>query len=321
MERLRIDLEALRLDERAHLAEAFGLVGDLESARTIIDTFIPPPPASPLQSGSFTSDGTQVAIALAAALGNHPESRSIPALHASLLDLRREDGWRTTYEDAAAVDALGAFALKYPPAGNAAGSVEIAGETITHEGPGSTIRTWPLDASTDHRATITASGDDPLHVVITTSGHPHADLEPREDVGIRLERSWLNMDGTSIDAGSPIEAGEVVVVEIEWKSLLERDIPNIAIVEVLPGGMEFELPALITSDATRNVMNTVDQAEFRDDRLLVFDTATPRPQKLRFAMRAVVPGTWVVPGTRAEAMYEDTLHSRSPSTMLEIDLP
>ena len=88
-----------------------------------------------------------------------------------LLDLRREDGWRTTYEDAAAVDALGAFALKYPPAGNAAGSVEIAGETITHEGPGSTTRTWPLDTSTDHRTTITASGDDPLHVVITTSGH------------------------------------------------------------------------------------------------------------------------------------------------------
>jgi len=69
------------------------------------------------------------------------------------------------------------------------------------------------------------------------------------------------------------------------------------------------------------VMDEVDHAEFRDDRILVFDTATVKPQKLRFAMRAIVPGTWIVPGTRAEAMYEDTLRSRNPSTRLEIELP
>ena len=321
MARLQLDLKVLELEDRAHLAEAYGVIGATDDAHRIIETFIPPPPASPSQNGAFTSDGTQVAIALTAALKHHPESEVIPALHASLMGIRSEGDWRTTYENAAAVEALATFGRRYSGSGEASGVIEIDGERIDYQGPEAVTRSWELSDASSSAETITATGDAPIHVVVTTSGHPRTDTKPAEHHGLRVERSWLDIHGDPIKPGTPIEAGEVVVVEIQWNSELTRSIPNIAIVEVLPGGMEFELPTLITSDTSENVMDEVDHAEFRDDRILVFDTATVEPQKLRFAMRAIVPGSWIVPGTRAEAMYEDTLRSRNPSARLEIELP
>ncbi|MBC04648.1 MAG: hypothetical protein CMJ34_15300 [Phycisphaerae bacterium] len=325
MQRLRLDLKALGLDDRAHLARAHAVVGAIDDAREIIATFAPPPPGSPRQQGSFTSDGTQLAIALATAIEHHPTSETIPALHAALMDLRSDHGWRTTYENAAAVEAMAAFGRHYLSTedgpGHASGVVEIAGERIVHAGPEGITRCLVPGDSPSNRDSITATGDLPIHVVITRSGHPRTDTEPAEHHGLRVERTWLDAGGDPIRPGTPVEAGDVVVVELQWRSELDRSIPNIAIVEVLPGGMEFELPTLITADATDSAMNKVDHAEFRDDRLLVFGTATPEPRILRFAMRAVVPGTWTVPGTRAEAMYQDAVHSRSPSGTVEIELP
>ena len=321
MARLQLDLEVLELDDRAHLAEAYGVVGATKDARRIIETFTPPPSASPSQDGAFTSDGTQVAIALTTALEHHPESMVIPALHAALVEIRSDGDWRTTYENAAAVEALATFGRRYSGSGEASGVIEIDGERIDYQGPEAVTRSWGLSDASSSSETITATGDAPIHVVVTTSGHPRTDTQPAEHHGLRIERSWLDIHGDPIEPGTPVEAGEVVVVEIQWNSELTRNIPNVAIVEVLPGGMEFELPTLITSDTTENVMDEVDHAEFRDDRILVFDTATVKPQRLRFAMRAIVPGTWIVPGTRAEAMYEDTLHSRNPTATVEIELP
>ena len=321
MARLGHDLKVLELDDRAHLAEAYGIIGATKDARRVIETFNPPPPSSPSQNGAFTSDGTQVAIAMTTALRHHPESEVIPALHASLMGLRFEGDWRTTYENAAAVEALATFGRRYSGSGEAAGVIEIDGERIDYQGPEAVTRTWELSDSSLGTETITATGDAPIHVVLTTSGHPRTDTKPAEHHGLRVERSWLDIHGDRIEPGTPIEAGDVVVVEIRWNSELTRSIPNIAIVEVLPGGMEFELPTLITSDTSENVMDEVDHAEFRDDRIMVFDTATVEPQRLRFAMRAIVPGTWIVPGTRSEAMYDDNLHSRNPSSTVDIELP
>ena len=51
-----------------------------------------------------------------------------------------------------------------------------------------------------------------------------------------------------------------------------------------------------------------------------FDTATTATQRIRYAMRAIVPGSWTVPGTRVEAMYEDAVRSELPPSKVEVTL-
>ena len=113
----------------------------------------------------------------------------------------------------------------------------------------------------------------------------------------------------------------MITVEVEYASTTRRNIPNIAIVEVLPGGMEFELPVLVTSASGSQSLGAVDRSEFRDDRLIVFDTATPKSQLIRYAMRAIVPGTWSVPGAAASSMYVADIEARTPNRAVEIMLP
>ena len=323
IERLLIERETLRLDDRAHLAAALGAVGRTADCRAMVDSFAPPPPFAPSQSGIFSSDGTQIAIALSVALKEHPDAAIIPVLHENLIARRCQNGWRTTYENAAAVDALVSWFEQHPQTGKARGTIEIAGQRIIHPGGDDLHRVIiPTPNRSDSNPVaerIVSDGDGSLNVVITTSGYPEkSGLDEADHQGITLGRRWFDAIGNPIDVGSRVLAGDVVIVEIQWKSSLRRDVPNVAIVELLPGGMEFELPKLITSATTETTFDAVDRIEFRDDRLIAFDTVTPNRQRIRYAMRAVVPGDWTVPGTRAESMYEETVRSQLPVKSVEI---
>jgi hypothetical protein len=53
--------------------------------------------------------------------------------------------------------------------------------------------------------------------------------------------------------------------------------------------------------------------ELRDDRYVAQLDISPRNRKFRvaFAMRAITPGRFVLPGVRVEDMYEPAVHARS----------
>ena len=110
-----------------------------------------------------------------------------------------------------------------------------------------------------------------------------------------------------------------MTVEVAYRSTLGSPLPNVAIVDVLPSGFEIELPTLLTSNAGETDLDDVDHTEFRDDRVIVFDTATEQVQRFRYAMRAVVPGEWVRPGTTGEAMYHDAVRSILPNDSVVIE--
>jgi uncharacterized protein YfaS (alpha-2-macroglobulin family) len=119
----------------------------------------------------------------------------------------------------------------------------------------------------------------------------------------------------------PVIAGDLITVDLEVISTSGFTYQNVAIVDVLPGGMEFELPALATSAKrdTKRIVN-IDQVEFRDDRLLVFASVDGNPRRLQYLMRAIVPGTWAVPAPDALSMYDPDAHGRGTAGTVEITL-
>ena len=323
IETILLEKNDLSLAERAHLAASLAAQARFVDAMTMVDSFTVPLAMPPSDSGVFTSDTTDAAIALTVGLQVNPESPSLAALHDFVATRQGERRWRTTYETSASVEALTAWSRLHPTTGEARGTVVVAGHAIRFDGGEPVhvqIEIDPSDRPVGEDRIVSA-GDAPLHVVVTTSGVP---LEPERNEpdhrGLEITRRWLDAIGNEIDPSAAIGAGRTVVVEISYRSKIGADLANVAIVDVLPSGFEIELPTLLTAAAGETALDAVDRAEFRDDRVIVFDTATSTTQRFRYVARAVVPGDWARPGTVGESMYHDAVRSVLPLDRVVVEL-
>ena len=323
VETMLLELDDLSLVQRAHLASVLADQERVADARALVDGFVEPTVMRPTDRDIFTSDATEAAIALGVGLRVHPESSSLVGLRDFVAARQGDRRWRTTYETAASIEALTAWSRVHPATGDARGTVIVAGHEIRFDGgePVHARIEIDPDAVGSDVERIVSEGDGPLHVVVTTSGVPTTDDagEPTTQ-GLEVTRRWLDADGEPIDRATAITAGRTVVVDVTYRSTLGADLPNVAIVDVLPSGFELELPALMTSASSETRLDDVDHVEFRDDRVMVFDTATTSPQRFRYVIRAVVPGDWARPGTVAESMYQDAVRSTLPIDRVAIEL-
>ena len=121
---------------------------------------------------------------------------------------------------------------------------------------------------------------------------------------------------------TPVIAGDLITVDLSIVSTDGSTWEDVAVLDVLPGGMEFELPSLATSAGAKNVkMADVDRVEFRDDRVVAFLTVNGKIQHMKYVLRAVVPGEFAVPAVDALAMYDPDGHGRSKASRVRISLP
>ena len=108
-------------------------------------------------------------------------------------------------------------------------------------------------------------------------------------------------------------------MEVTARALADIPIPNVAILEVLPGGMEFELATLATSAASDKVsLSKVDHTVFHDDRMVAFTTLKSKPTRFQYVLRAIVPGDWSVPAADALSMYDSNIKAHGLGTRVEI---
>jgi uncharacterized protein YfaS (alpha-2-macroglobulin family) len=314
---------ALDLASRAHVADACAAIGDMDAVESLLGTLSLPGKMRPSDGGWLTSDVQQAAVALDVLVQISPEHPLAPDLARYMDESRSIQGWRTTYENAEAISALAKWNALQQQAGTARGTIQIAGRTIELDGNAPVHIAFDVDPGQSQKESITSTGDGPITLLVSTSGVPtSSDALPVLQDTIRIERTWSDADGEVLEPGTAIAAGDLIIVDLEVLSTSGSTYRNVAIVDVLPGGMEFELPALATS-ANRDATNLaeVDRAEFRDDRLLAFATVTAKPRRLRYLMRAIVPGTWAVPAPDAMAMYDANAHGRGAAGRVEIVLP
>ncbi|HIN09727.1 MAG TPA: hypothetical protein EYM64_04030 [Phycisphaerales bacterium] len=312
----------LNLAGRAHLADACAAIGDLETAETLVDMFTAPESLRPDDGGRLTSGVHQCAVALEVLTHIAPEHPIAVELVRYIDAARTARGWRTTYENAAAISALSRWHAIQVHEGVAQGRVQIAGKTIVIDSNEPVYVSFDVKPGNSQTETITSTGNAPITVLVSSSGIPtNAHVRPIKRDKIQILRTWKNSAGREINMGDPVTAGDLITVDLEVISRSGFTYRNVAIVDVLPGGMEFELPTLATSakrDTTRMV--DVDQVEFRDDRLLVFASVDGKPRRVRYLMRAIVPGTWAVPAPDALSMYDPDAHGRGAAGIVEIKL-
>jgi uncharacterized protein YfaS (alpha-2-macroglobulin family) len=155
--------------------------------------------------------------------------------------------------------------------------------------------------------------------------------------GIEIVRDYTDTKGKSLDQ---ISVGEEIDVHIKIRATGSDGVGDVAIVDLLPGGFEpvIQPPPAVTdqqasdSDAQADkggdsdVKPTAfrspvglststwqpDYADIREDRVVIYGTATPDVREFVYRIKASNAGKFIVPPAYGESMYDRSIQARSP---------
>lgn len=317
---LRYYLEA-RLDAfgsplaQAQLGAALALYGDPTRAATAFTAAVEK--LGTLDDKRYRPDyGSRLrdtAGVLALAAEFNPAGVDVAALATQLAKLRDRADYTSTQEDSWTLLAAAALGRD---AGD--GSVTIGGEPVT----GQVYRRF-TDAELATSLEVVNTGSERTEAKVTVTGYP---MTPPEAVsnGFTITREYFLPDGSRVDPGlTTIAQNErlVVVLKVRPRSLGSG---QYVVADPLPAGFEIENPNLGTGEGVADFdwlsLDGAIHVESRTDQYVAafryfseagsFTTA--------YLVRAVSPGTFVLPGATVEDMYRPELRASTGSGSVEV---
>jgi len=316
-------LDKLSIYSRYHLAGALALSGDTQTARELLPRTVAIFPTDRAQETgqNFNSPVRAQAIMLDILAEVDPAHPSVPALVQSLSRAAAENGrWGTTQENAFAFLALGKI-FKKQEKGNYTGSINIDNKSlsaITTDSRKFSAKDWA-----GKTVRIDIQGQGVCYYSWRADGIPSTLHIDEYDHDLIVRRIYLNEQGIPI-SGASFQQGDMVIAKITLKALTES-LDNVAIIDMLPAGLEIENPRL----QTRKGISWIDQNEstpaymdIRDDRMILYgDFQMGRETTFYYGLRAVTEGAFILPPIRAEAMYAPMKASVASSGNIVIRKP
>ncbi len=304
----RASLAAL---DRCRLARAFVRSGDPPRAKTVMETVVGEP-----------ADGKSAAVELLARLDLDPKDARLAGL-VSYLFKHRDAGschWGTTEANAHVLLALGSYYRANVP------SIGVP-EIYLSENGGEERKISPKRAERvlgGGDVTLVNRGAGDAFVSVSSLALPQADALPTEAKGIAVSRRFLRTDGTAAAPNSFVR-GEMLIVELTLSAPMKTVYSDLVIEELLPACLEPDQTPL-AGEAYPFIGATAHQwllrRELRDDRVLGFSRRfkldAGASVKFYYPVRVVGAGTFVMPGSSVEAMYDPSLHARGASGRVKV---
>jgi uncharacterized protein YfaS (alpha-2-macroglobulin family) len=285
----------------------------------------------------MSDDVRTTAIATDAFLDLRPSEPMLPKLVRGLFGERQQGRWRTTQDNLYALVALTHY-VKSRPTGAVTVAAMLGDKKVLagdFRGKDTHIRraSVALDAAKPPTAplTIRAQGGDVFYSTVLRFRRDVAHQTPYENK-LTVRREYLDpATDAPIDPKKGVKAGGMVRVRVTVSSPEWRN--HVAVDDPVPAGLEPLNTKLATSGGVpktgarrgRGESRDLDDTwwrpsfrEMRDDRVLVFiDRLHPGPASFDYLARATTVGTFVVPGTSAEEMYQPEIAARTaPGTFV-----
>ncbi|MGE3529666.1 MAG: alpha-2-macroglobulin, partial [Methyloceanibacter sp.] len=170
---------------------------------------------------------------------------------------------------------------------------------------------------------VTNSGDTPLDAVISVSGAPTSP-EPAAEHGFTLVRSFHALDGSEADIAKAKQNDRFAVVLTVTEP--QPEFARVALTDYVPAGFEIDNPRLVSSGDTGTLdwienAGTPVHTEFRDDRFTAaFERrkGDPTTYSVAYIVRAVSPGSYVLPQAVVEDMYRPDRFGRTETGAVEV---
>ncbi|MDD5349948.1 MAG: alpha-2-macroglobulin [Chthoniobacteraceae bacterium] len=155
-------------------------------------------------------------------------------------------------------------------------------------------------------ATPPVKGLGAFYQVVETGFDLRLPEKPVRD-GLEIYRDLVDSHGRPVNATDrPARLGEPVTVRVRLRSLNGQTIPNVAILDLLPGGFE------IVSTSLRPGVRSAgcDYVDVREDRAVLFTSAGPGVRTITYQIKPCNRGEFTIPPVFAESMYDRTLKAR-----------
>ena len=195
-------------------------------------------------------------------------------------------------------------------------------------------------ATTALRLTSADTASVPAWYSLIESGYDQKPPQIDEQHGLEVLREYTD------DQGKPVKRitlGEAITVTVRLRALGQHSVGDVAIVDILPGGFEVVNNPPPETEATPTEGDTTPNAEPadtptgntpsdefldplaqpgsdmaaryvepRDDRVLIYATATRSVQQYRYRIRATTAGRFIEPPIYAESMYDRQIRALAP---------
>ena len=301
---------------KAQIAAALAMLGDKARAdRVYLAALndIAPQPKLDLGRADYGSALRDSAALVTLASEGRATQRTIDDAVARIDAARALTSRTSTQEDAWLVLAARALAKQL----NAI-SLAVNGETRQ----GTFYRSLRAD-ELDAPLAVNNSGAGTVQAVVSVSGSPLTP-EPAAERGFKIERSYFTLDGEAADATKAKQNQRFVVVLKMTEP--EPQFGRVIVADYLPAGFEIDNPKLVSSGETGALSWITDAAEpvnseFRDDRFTAaFDRSQQSPPvfTVAYVVRAVSPGSYVLPQAVVEDMYRPDRFGRTATAKIEV---
>ena len=170
---------------------------------------------------------------------------------------------------------------------------------------------------------LTPQGTPPLYLSTDIAGVPRTPPEV-DDSKVAIQRTFYTLDGKPWVA-APLREGDALIVGLKLEA--RETMPDAILVDLLPGGLEIENFNLTDSkqwaDVVVNGITLSDRSnaaevqheEFRDDRYVAaLKLNQGQEAHVFYLVRAVSPGTYLVPPPLVEDMYRPDINGRTETS-------
>lgn len=176
---------------------------------------------------------------------------------------------------------------------------------------------------------VVAGSDQPHFYAATEGGYDREPAKTELKQGMEVFREYLDAKGNPVQS---VELGDEVTVRIRVRGLT-RSIGNVAVVDMLPGGLEPVLVAPPSPDDDAVEGEVEEKApdrlggagswageylDVREDRVVLYGRVNTDMSEYTYKARAIAAGTFVVPPAYAESLYERDLKARAAAAQLTV---
>ncbi|MBE9145487.1 alpha-2-macroglobulin family protein [Planktothrix mougeotii] len=281
---------------------------------------------------TIQSQGLRLAIA------QNPQSQTVDKLVQSLLNLRQDGTWGSSYNNAQALTALVAYAdtETTPPNFNVAIQLgnQILGETQFKGYKDSSYRlNVPMsELPKGKNDLILQQSNQGLLNYWVAYRYRLEGNQPGRLNGLRITRTIrpANEDKVlqTIDLNSPqqllkVQPGQVFDIGLDI--ITDHPIDQVMITDPLPAGFEAIDASFKTSNLAVQAQKSSWQINYQTiykDRIIAYsDRLEPGIYQLHYLVRSVTPGEYLWPGAEAQLQYTPEEFGRSASTTLLVSKP
>ncbi|ATA89494.1 hypothetical protein CGC58_06995 [Capnocytophaga stomatis] len=156
-----------------------------------------------------------------------------------------------------------------------------------------------------------------LYVRLISSGVLPVGKELPMQNGLALSTTYRDKNGNVVDV-SQVRQSTELIASIEVKNLTNESVENVALTQIIPSGWEI-INTRFTDYGDTEQSSYIDYADFRDDRANFYLSLKGNQTKvIKLKLNASYAGRYYLPGTFAEAMYNNRYNTRTEGKWVEV---